>query len=147
MSWRDLAACAGSDPDWWTHPPDSIFGRHASAVCAECPVIDPCTTEADTLGTIGIRGRHVLTEADLAICERCGWFYAGTGRWCGPECEAAYRAELVERMRHGARRYNHGCRCEVCTAAQTAKKRRWRAKRAAAKMTTNTCGVAEREVS
>lgn len=32
-------------------------------------------------------------------------------------------------LRHGASRYNKGCRCLVCTEGKTASQRRWRQKK------------------
>lgn len=137
MTWRDHAACAGHNPDPWTFPPASMFGAVAVAICETCPVIDECTAEADASGVAGIRGRHYLDVDDVAHCETCGWFFAGGARWCSTDCEDTARRRMMERMRHGVRRYNLGCRCPKCREAQALKKRRWRARRARVKMTSN----------
>lgn len=41
QTWRDDAACKGMDPDLF-FPQRGESAREAKAVCATCPVIDPC---------------------------------------------------------------------------------------------------------
>ena len=40
-AWRDQARCRGVDPDIF-HPSDEDDGAAAKAICAQCPVREPC---------------------------------------------------------------------------------------------------------
>ena len=46
-SWRDQARCRGVDPEIF-HPSDEDDGADAKAICAECPVREPCLEYALT---------------------------------------------------------------------------------------------------
>jgi WhiB family redox-sensing transcriptional regulator len=39
--WRTRAACSGQDPEWW-HPVRGVSGERQKAICASCPVREPC---------------------------------------------------------------------------------------------------------
>jgi WhiB family transcriptional regulator, redox-sensing transcriptional regulator len=40
-AWRDQARCRGADPEIF-HPSDEDDGVEAKAICAVCPVREPC---------------------------------------------------------------------------------------------------------
>lgn len=79
-SWRRQAACRGMDPNLFFPPENDRRQRpspetrqqtaDALAVCAGCPVQEPCLDEAlieDRLGRYGIRGGHTAAErAEIA---------------------------------------------------------------------------------
>jgi WhiB family redox-sensing transcriptional regulator len=44
-TWRQHAACRGLDPDIF-YPPSDEEAEEAKAVCAECPVRQPCLEHA-----------------------------------------------------------------------------------------------------
>lgn len=48
MTWRNLAACRGCDPDLW-YPEESmghVDGTQAKAICRACPVQSECLIDA-----------------------------------------------------------------------------------------------------
>lgn len=72
-TWRDAAKCAGTDPDLFFPPAPSAASREqvaaAKAICAECPVIEPCLRAALELGsTVGVWGG--TTEEERARLRR-----------------------------------------------------------------------------
>jgi WhiB family redox-sensing transcriptional regulator len=47
--WRQYARCLGADPDLFYPPPDNEEGAAAAkAICAICPVREPCLEHAIT---------------------------------------------------------------------------------------------------
>lgn len=61
--WRDAAACADSDAEFFPEPADVAAIAAAKAVCADCPVAGECLTwaiEANQLD--GIWGGYTPTE-------------------------------------------------------------------------------------
>jgi hypothetical protein len=61
--WRDRAACAGVNPEWFDPPPrDDMTRAAAFAVCRRCPVMVECATEAVTYRDSGIRGGVMLLD-------------------------------------------------------------------------------------
>jgi WhiB family redox-sensing transcriptional regulator len=46
-NWRDLARCQGVDPEIF-HPAEEDDGEAAKAICALCPVREPCLEYAIT---------------------------------------------------------------------------------------------------
>lgn len=96
MSWRDEAACRGVwsgvfFPGTWS--PEAC--RPARAICASCPVQEPCLTEAlqDRANDDGIRAsttprqRRTL-RGGLQACVECEALFVGYGSrlTCSPEC-------------------------------------------------------------
>lgn len=56
MNWRDTAACrpgTGVDPQWFQDPSDA---HKALAVCAECPVRQPCLQDRAKWDAQGVWG-------------------------------------------------------------------------------------------
>lgn len=68
-SWRQRGACRGLDPDIF-YPPTDDEADAAKAVCAECPVREPClefalsTREAEGIwgGTTARERRRILRQ-------------------------------------------------------------------------------------
>lgn len=68
-SWRQRGACRGLDPDVF-YPPTDEEADAAKAVCAECPVREPClefalsTREAEGVwgGTTARERRRILRQ-------------------------------------------------------------------------------------
>lgn len=68
-SWRQRGACRGLDPDVF-YPPTDDEADAAKAVCAECPVREPClefalsTREAEGIwgGTTARERRRILRQ-------------------------------------------------------------------------------------
>jgi len=62
-SWREAAACADSDVDFFPTSEDVKGIGEAKAVCATCPVADECLTFAlETRQSEGIWGGHTPKE-------------------------------------------------------------------------------------
>ena len=63
--WRDQAACAGMDVEWFfPRESEDVKVERAKAVCGRCPVKDDCLTDALMPGRIteGIWGGYTDTE-------------------------------------------------------------------------------------
>ena len=56
-SWREVAACAQTDPELW-FPADGGNGRRAKQICGGCPVQAECLQDALESGDVdhGVRG-------------------------------------------------------------------------------------------
>ena len=63
-SWRDQAACRGVNPDiFYPVTEDDADAAEAKAICARCPVLEPCAEYAlSAREKIGVWGG--LTERD-----------------------------------------------------------------------------------
>lgn len=62
-SWREAAACAESEIDFFPTPEDVKGISEAKAVCANCPVADECLTfSLETRQAEGIWGGHTPKE-------------------------------------------------------------------------------------
>jgi WhiB family redox-sensing transcriptional regulator len=119
--WRPLAACLG-------HEPDDFFPRRgdhkgiaaARAVCATCPVVEPCLEAAiheeaghDVNHWIsGVRGgtsakqRRVMYQT-LRVCPVCDVIFTRTianQKFCGPECKltADRKRKLLDNQRRAS---------------------------------------------
>ena len=96
--WRDMAACAGSDPDLWMPPDDAgaeqIAGAYAEArrVCARCPVRVTCLravmAQESPTARYGMWGG--LTPGERTTLHRCR-----TGQ-CGHTSPTAHHHDLWE---------------------------------------------------
>lgn len=102
--WADRAKCRGLDVDMFM-PPRGDTNRHAVAVCNACPVKAEC-----------------LDYALTAPVER-------HGVWGGTSERERCQLRIAKVPDHGTRpRYNRGCRCDECRAANAAYRReRWSA--------------------
>lgn len=99
VTWRQDAACRGSDPDGW-HPRrfDAETEQAAKAICDQCPVRTNCLAEAlEQNETRGIWGGLSETERRFlrrnlprwSRCTICGRRYLQTRtkqRSCGDDC-------------------------------------------------------------
>ncbi len=69
LSWRQRGACRGLDPGIF-YPPSDDEAEEAKAICASCPVREPClefaleTREAEGIwgGTTGRERRRLLRQ-------------------------------------------------------------------------------------
>ncbi|MCA1692056.1 MAG: WhiB family transcriptional regulator [Acidimicrobiales bacterium] len=69
LSWRQRGACVGLDPDVF-YPPSDEESDEAKAICASCPVQEPClefaldSREADGIwgGTTARERRRLLRQ-------------------------------------------------------------------------------------
>jgi WhiB family redox-sensing transcriptional regulator len=69
-NWRDLARCQGVDPELF-HPPEDDEGAEAKAICALCPVREPCLEYAiATREKEGVWGGHNARERRRLIRQR-----------------------------------------------------------------------------
>jgi len=105
--WWDLAACAGSDPEWWGD--DRAMRPLAVRICLGCPVREPCLKEAVLSGDLGVvRGGMLLVEvhrrrqAISLVCAFCNTqpvraTRTGHARYCGSRCQAASTRRSRER--------------------------------------------------
>lgn len=73
--WFDQAACVGAPFEWFDVPRDaarrSVKVRaeqeaQAKAICARCPVVEPCRRDAEILHDPSIRGGMTRRERDNA---------------------------------------------------------------------------------
>ena len=57
-SWREVAACAQTDPELWFPTKGGANGLHAKQICGGCPVQAECLQDALESGDVlhGIRG-------------------------------------------------------------------------------------------
>lgn len=70
--WASKAACLGLDPNIF-HPErgSPSTGRHAKAICAECPVTAECLEDAlADVGQLGIAGGTSMKERRLILRQR-----------------------------------------------------------------------------
>lgn len=79
MAWQDDAACVGQTDLFFAPEAETIPARRAresaaKAICATCPVVDPCRRAADDRDEIGIWGgmteRERYAERRRIILER-----------------------------------------------------------------------------
>lgn len=102
--WRERAACKDSlTPDDWFPGKGGLTGPNVAAIqtCRRCPALDQCLAFAITEHPIdGIWGGKTWNErAELAR-----------------DRERTYKSDV-----HGERgRYQRGCRCDACVAANRA---------------------------
>lgn len=70
--WRDRAACKFVDPNlFFPERGDYVSGEYAKAVCAECPVVEPCLQYAlDMCESVGIWGGTSARERKRLRSER-----------------------------------------------------------------------------
>ena len=73
-AWRYRGACRGTDPELWfpigTTGPALEQVAEAKAVCARCPVTQPCLEYALTIGAWGIWAGTTETEREADARER-----------------------------------------------------------------------------
>ncbi len=70
LSWRQRGACRGLDPDTF-YPPSDDEAEEAKAVCASCPVREPCLEFAlDTREAEGIWGGTTARERRRLLRQR-----------------------------------------------------------------------------
>ena len=96
--WRSHAACRNADPSiFFPEKGEGTIHLKAKALCRSCPVIEVCLDYAITNG------------------ERYGV-------WGG--MSARERKKIDPNIPHSANGYkNHGCRCRICKAAYTKRRR------------------------
>lgn len=113
--WTESAACRGKPTSWWFVGPTGACGRYqwpvhewravgstALAICADCPVKEPCRDEAIiTRDFQGIRGGLTppeLASGEIGVC-RCGRPFEPHSRlqlYCSMTCsERARRGQHV----------------------------------------------------
>ena len=69
-AWRDQARCRGVDPDIF-HPSDEDDGVEAKAICAQCPVREPCLEYAlSTREKDGVWGGLTARERRRVLRQR-----------------------------------------------------------------------------
>lgn len=107
--WHHRAACRGCDPDLF-FPAAGQPATEARAICATCPVIEPCY-DAGRNEYYGVWGGTTRKERQMAEkggltgrpptrgCWMCGMPVEHRHRYCGDECRAMAR-------RASNRRYN-----------------------------------------
>lgn len=68
MSWQELAACRGYDPEAFALPLTVVGVAQAKAVCARCPVRAACLADASATDPAGwtIRGGETPDERRAA---------------------------------------------------------------------------------
>lgn len=73
--WWERSACIGAPFEWFDTPRDAARlsatywakqEANAKALCATCPVIDPCRRDAELLADPSIRGGMTRRERDNA---------------------------------------------------------------------------------
>ncbi len=70
LSWRQRGACRGLDPDVF-YPPSDDEADEAKAICATCPVKEPCLEFAlDTREAEGIWGGTTARERRRLLRQR-----------------------------------------------------------------------------
>jgi WhiB family redox-sensing transcriptional regulator len=103
--WTEHAACRGLTEVMFPVRGDWRGVERAKAICASCPVIDNCldfvSRNPERYGVwAGIAGKEITEERKR-------------------------RQIIPNKAKHGTRsKYVSGCRCEHCTAANTAHKRK-----------------------
>lgn len=110
--WQELGKCRGLDPDLF-FPGRGEVTEDAKAVCAGCPVREPCLQYAldggEQFGIWGGRSEHErrrLRRSQLRkkTCGYCRTVFWGQGNflYCGEECSgSAHRqAKQESRRRH-----------------------------------------------
>ncbi|MBO0863470.1 MAG: WhiB family transcriptional regulator [Mycobacterium sp.] len=139
-TWTEAAACRGQPSAKWF--PQIGNGADAKAICARCPVREPCLIAAvaghETHGIWGGAGGDLLRGLERAYRARthdpCHRHPDCTCRWCTAlrrhfaALDGGHRPTLepvVDRngpnATHGRRvTYNRGCRCGACRFAATA---------------------------
>lgn len=128
-SWTEQAACKGKTDLFYPEQGDSKSYREAVAICAGCPVIEPCRQHV-----IENDERFGIWAGMNAVRRRIMRNPDSTAQWtqCGT-----------------AKRYNYGCRCDDCRTAFTIYQRTLDAKRALRESTVtgdvHTGGMTERE--
>jgi hypothetical protein len=77
MSWETDAACAhpDCDPQWWDTAAPLRAQQRALAICAGCPVADPCRRQADLQRPVGViqagqRWRHHIRRTSIPLLTR-----------------------------------------------------------------------------
>lgn len=114
--WRYDAACAGHPPDvFFPDPFDRATTKAAKAICANCPVAQPCLDEALAEEIqVGIRGGRTVAERSGFRPERAARGLQGCGTQAGYDyhrrhgerpcfdCGSAHRVYVAER--HAVRR-------------------------------------------
>lgn len=74
QGWTDRAACRDYNPEWWFPISSGLRGREeaerAKAICATCPVLQPCLTWALTALSDGVAGG--MTEDERRNYKRRG---------------------------------------------------------------------------
>lgn len=99
--WWQLAACAGTDPAWWSSEARPMWPA-AVRLCLSCPVRQACLEEAVRQRDNGvIRGGMLLVDTSRGyttvplICANCGrrpvrpTESGAVPRYCGRTCQVA----------------------------------------------------------
>ena len=105
--WHRDAACRGVDPNLF-FPERGASADEARAICATCPVKEPCH-EAGRFEYYGVWGGTTRKERQLAEkghtsgkpptrgCWTCGMPADGRHRYCSDDCRAAARRATQRR--------------------------------------------------
>ena len=117
--WRLAAACRGHDPDLW-HPEkgDTVTAAKALAICARCPVIEPCRAHAVEHRERGIWGgtserqrKTIRSKAHtgrvgikVAACGTDAGYYRHLRRLDEDPCEPCRQAHRIADRERSRRR-------------------------------------------
>jgi WhiB family redox-sensing transcriptional regulator len=105
-NWHAEAACRGMDPNIF-HPARGEDVAGPKAVCAECPVKDPCLDYAIvTPGCSGVWGGLSQDEREriarsTRVCRRCLTRFTGRAQayFCSVECRTEARRQSTAAWR------------------------------------------------